>query len=205
MFRNDIDDLAKLYLNEPEPMVAIRNSCPDNLKKMQMSYSDCRILSLLLQMIAANRVLELGTLVGCSAAWIAKSLCGDNPKVITIEKSQKHYQIAQRNIQNAKLDHIVTCIHSDGLTALKEYSHTNLFDAIFIDAKKIEYIDYLNLAKKCVRSGGLIIADNTLMMSETMLEISNVIRNFHHLIENDSELVQATLPTISGMTIAMKI
>lgn len=202
MYRNNIG--YRSYKDEPDHIRKIRQSCPDNLKKMQMSYDECRILSLLLKMIKAERVLELGTLVGCSTAWIANSLSGHNPKVVSIEKSQNNYQLAVDNIKSAGLDNIVELINCDALEALKSYIGKPLFDAVFIDAKKVEYKKYLDLTKQIVRPGGLIIADNTLMIENTSDAISNAIIGFNQSVEDDQELESAMLPTVAGMTVMIR-
>jgi predicted O-methyltransferase YrrM len=205
MFREDITDdyITNIYSNEPQDIKVIRESCPEGLKRMQMHYNECRILSLCLKSIKANKVLELGTLVGCSTAWIAKSLSGDRPFVISIEKSLQHYEIAKKNIDQYILKERIQLVYGECLDFLK--STEIIFDAIFIDAKKTEYPEYLREAKRCLRSGGLIIADNTLMIDYKQIpEISNAINEFNYLIENDTELTSALIPTRSGMTIAIK-
>jgi caffeoyl-CoA O-methyltransferase len=203
-FRSDSIVSNEFYLPEPKYISAIRDSCPDHLKKMQMSYDECRILSLLLKMIMAENVLELGTLIGCSTAWIAHSLSGNNPKVISIEKSLNNYNIAKENIASARLNNIVELVNCDAIEFLEKYRSKRLFDAIFIDARKVDYSKYLKLAKQYVRAGGLIIADNTLMLYDVPQEIATEIRKFNVLVENDSELVSVILPTTSGMTVIMK-
>ena len=168
-----------------------------------MHYNECRILSVFLKSIRANKVLELGTLVGCSTAWIAQSLSGDMPLVISVEKSLKHYEIAKKNINQYHLKERIQLVHRESLDFLKSTEIT--FDAIFIDAKKIEYPRYLREAKRCLRSGGLIIADNTLMIEQKQMpEISNAMNEFNYLVESDKELTSAIIPTKSGLTLAIK-
>ena len=204
MFRDKKNCENSYYLPEPEPFRTIRESCPYNLKKMQMSYDECRILTVMLKMIKAEKVLELGTLVGCSTAWIAHSLCGNQPLVVSVEKSINHYNMAKANIEAAGLDKIVYLINSDAINVLESYVGQAQFDAIFIDAKKIEYGRYLSLAKNCVRSGGLIIADNTLMAEAELGEIATEIRKFNHMVENDPDLMSVILPTVAGMTVMIR-
>lgn len=202
MFRNSTDKtyLEQLYKPEPIHIKKIRESCPENLKKMQMSYPECRVLSFLLGVIKANKVLELGTLVGCSAAWIAESLSGDNPLVVTVEKSLDNYEIAKKNLSTNKR---VKLVHGDALEFF--WSCTEMFDAIFIDAKKREYKAYLELSKKHLREGGMLIADNTLMIDyEAIPEISEAVHEFNSLIESDNDLTSVIIPTVSGLTVAIK-
>jgi predicted O-methyltransferase YrrM len=194
------DYIESLYQSEPEHIKKIRESCPEKLRKMQMSFPECKILSFFLKIINANKVLELGTLVGCSATWIADSLFGDNPIVITVEKSLKNYEIAMRNLSTNTR---IKLVHADALEFLK--SCPDVFDAIFIDAKKTEYKDYLKLAKSCLRDGGMLIIDNSLMIDyDTMPEISSAIHEFNTLIESDRDLTSVIIPTTSGFTVAIK-
>ena len=184
----------------------IRLTCPIHLQKIQLSHSECRILKLFLRMINANKVLELGTLVGCSTAWIATSLVGDNPLVVSVEKSKLHYEIARRNMLKHKLDHMVELVDDDALSFLEKYSvgDDKLFDSIFIDAKKTDYPEYLKLSKKILRSGGLIIADNTAMVKSPNKDIANALRLFEQMLAEDTDLTSGFIPTISGMTVAIK-
>ncbi len=203
MFRDTEDYIEVLYNDEPDEIKIIRESCPEGLKKMQMSYNECRILSVLLQSIKANKVLELGTLVGCSTAWIAQSLSGESPIVISVEKSIKHYEFAKNNINQFYLKDRIKLIYGECLDFLK--STEMIFDAIFIDAKKTEYPQYLREAKNRLNPGGLIIADNTLMVNhEQMPEISDAINEFNNLIKSDKEFTSVIIPTKSGMTVAIK-
>ncbi len=225
--------ITKLYAQETQHMQNIASSCPAKLKHMQLSPMEGKIIQTLLCMINANKVLELGTLVGYSAAWIAGGLSGSNPIVISVEKSLAHYEIARKNITNAKLDEVVHIINSDAIHILKYYAGDDivqpldmtlnyygpktLFDAIFIDAKKSDYIDYLPYVKKCLRPGGIIIADNTLLF-DTVYEYSTTdeikdkklaqiwqsIHGFNAVIALDRELISIMLPTSEGLTIAMK-
>ncbi len=204
MFRDYKVAINNYYLPEPDYIKIIRDSCPGSLKKMQMSHEECRIMSFFLRMIRAERVLELGTLVGCSTAWIAHSLSGTQSQVVSVEKSVNNYNLASVNIEAAGLEKIVDLINNDAITVLESYMGKPQFDAVFIDAKKVEYCRYLELAKSCVRSGGLIIADNTLMINESIPEISTMIREFNLLVENDHDLISVILPTVAGMTIMIK-
>ena len=69
-----------------------------------------------------------------------------------------------------------------------------IFDAIFIDAKKTEYPHYLREAKDRLSSGGLIIADNTLMIDyERIPEISDAINEFNNLIKSDKEFTSVII------------
>lgn len=206
MFRNDIDYLSNLYSKEPQEILNIRQSCPQHLQKMQLHYSECRILSVILKIAQVNKVLELGTLVGCSTAWIARSLSGDDPLVVSVEKSENNYSIAKKNIDNLEYSHRIQLLHANALNVLQEYSVSQnfLFDAIFIDAKKVEYVQYLELSKQCLKRGGIIISDNTLMIHESIPEISEAIKKFNAIVENDTDFTSAVIPTFSGMTIMMK-
>ncbi len=201
MYRDNLDSHSPY---EPEYIQKIRQSCPEKLKKMQMSYEECKILSFFLKLIDANKVLELGTLIGCSTAWIAHSLSGENSKVISVEKSLNNYKIAVDNMKSAGLNSVVELINGDAIEVLESYIGKTEFDAIFIDAKKIEYSSYLSLAKICVRSGGIIIADNTFMMDKTSPDISDAILNFNKSVENDLDLDSVLIPTTAGMTVMVR-
>lgn len=206
MFRDpdETSYLETLYGDEPHEIRKIRESCPKGLRKMQMSHSECRILSFFLKVIKANKVLELGTLVGCSTAWIATSLSGNSPLVVSVEKSLNNYNLAKKNLDGFYLKERIELLLDDA----KEFLTTckTQFDAIFIDAKKLEYKEYLPLSKKRLRSSGFLIADNTLMLdNDRMPELSKAIHDFNLIVEADPELNSIIIPTGAGMTIATKV
>ena len=120
-----------------------------------------KFLELLIRATGAQRVLEIGTLGAYSTIWMARAV-GENGKVLTLELDRHHAEVAQRNLEGARLaDRVDLRIGpaSESLAALVAEKSAP-FDFIFIDADKAGYPDYLQWSLKLSRPGTLIIADN---------------------------------------------
>ncbi len=120
-----------------------------------------KLLHLFARMIGARRILEIGTLGGYSTIWMARAL-PDGGRLITLEYSAKHAEIARMNIERAGLAEIVEIRVGAALETLPKI-HAEMkepFDLIFIDADKANNAEYLRWAIKLSRPGTLIIVDN---------------------------------------------
>ncbi|MGH7476067.1 MAG: O-methyltransferase [Longimicrobiales bacterium] len=131
------------------------------LPEISVSAEVGRLLQVLLHAVAARRVLEIGTLGGYSAIWMARAL-PDPGSLLTLEIDADRARLARTNIVDAGLASRVEVVHGDAHEALSRLDRAQPFDACFIDAEKTGYTDYLEQALELVRPGGLIIADNVL-------------------------------------------
>jgi predicted O-methyltransferase YrrM len=192
--------LEELSGAEPDFIKIVRNSCPDHLKKMQLSVSEAKLIVTLAKFLKPQKILELGTLVGTSTLWLA-SLLKEKGQIITVEKSYNNYLIAKENLEAFK--DRVKILHKPALEALEEFQG-EFFDLIFIDAKKSEYVSYWPLVKKIIRKEGLVLIDNSLMFDKGK-EIAESIKNFNLLVAEDLDFAATIIPTTSGITYAIKL
>ena len=122
-----------------------------------------KLLGMLVRLTGARRVLEIGTLGGYSAAWMARALPSDG-RVVTLEKSTKHAAFARTFLERAGVGDKVEIMLGaalDTLPSLLERGDPQ-FDMVFIDADKAAYPAYLDWSLRLVRSGGVIVGDNVL-------------------------------------------
>ncbi|MFG3052471.1 O-methyltransferase [Kitasatospora sp. NPDC048239] len=120
-----------------------------------------KLLHLLALTQGARRILEVGTLGGYSAIWLARALPADG-ELITLEIDPTHAGVARGNLARAGLDKIAEVRlgrAADSLAALVE-SGAEPFDLVFIDADKPSNPEYFTWALKLTRPGSLIIVDN---------------------------------------------
>ena len=118
-------------------------------------------LNLLLSLVQPNRILEIGTAVGYSAAYFAVKSGG---QVVTIEKDPDMFQTACANMTRLGLDGQVRLMEGDGeeaCLALQEAGE-GPFDLIFIDAAKSHYKRFLDASMKLSHPGTVIVSDNVL-------------------------------------------
>jgi predicted O-methyltransferase YrrM len=119
------------------------------------------MLNLLARAQGARRILEIGTLGGYSAIWLARALPPDG-HLITLEADTRHAEVARENLALAglaDLTEVRVCRAQETLPHLVT-SGAGPFDLIFIDADKAGYPDYLRWSLELARPGTVIIADN---------------------------------------------
>ncbi|MEM1552569.1 MAG: class I SAM-dependent methyltransferase [Candidatus Bathyarchaeia archaeon] len=116
-----------------------------------------KILVEVIREIKPKRVLEIGTLVGYSAILMGKELSSD-AHLITIEKDANSAKIARENIRKAEIPPTVEVIVGDALEIIPKLE--GMFDLVFIDAEKSEYLNYLQLIENKLHKGSVVIVDN---------------------------------------------
>ncbi|SDH76268.1 O-methyltransferase [Desulfosporosinus hippei] len=117
-------------------------------------------LNLLIHMSKSQAVLEVGTAIGYSTIWLARAAKETGGHVTTIDMNKDRLFRAQEYIKRAELSNHVTTLEGDARKVLK--SLDSIFDFIFIDAAKGEYLEYLNLICPLIAPGGLLVVDNVL-------------------------------------------
>ncbi|KAJ6545435.1 O-methyltransferase [Mycena capillaripes] len=125
-----------------------------------LSPAQGKFLQLLLLSIGAKRVLEVGSLGGYSAIWMARALPADG-QVVTLELEPLHAQVMEENLKNAGLSskvQVIVCPAHASMQAMP--TDQAPFDLVFIDADKKNNTNYFVEAKRLVRKGGINIVDN---------------------------------------------
>ncbi|MER8101945.1 O-methyltransferase [Kitasatospora sp. NPDC094016] len=131
------------------------------LPKIAVAPNQGKLLHLLALTQGARRILEVGTLGGYSAIWLARALPADGA-LLTLEIDPKHAEVAQGNIARAGLEKVAEVRlgrAADSLAALVEQG-VEPFDLVFIDADKPSNPEYFRRALQLTRPGSLIIVDN---------------------------------------------
>ncbi len=157
---NKLEDIKKNAIENHVPILQ-----DDSLK----------LIEIILHMTKPKKILEIGTAVGYSASIFSKYLEVDenNRKesyIKTIERNEKRYKEATKNISTLKLDEYIFPVFADATEYLTSLKEDNTYDVIFIDAAKGQYLVFLNEAKRLVKPGGVIIADNVLFKGRVLGE-----------------------------------
>lgn len=120
-----------------------------------------KMLQILAKAAGARNILEIGTLAAYSTIWLARAL-PPGGRLITLEISSKHAEVARANIARAGLEQLVELRLGPALESLARLAKENRgpFDMVFIDADKEAYTEYLEWSLKLSRRGTLIVADN---------------------------------------------
>ncbi len=153
-------------------------------------------------------ILEIGTAIGYSS--ICMALVNDKINIVSIEKDEKRYLQAIKNIKKFFLEDKITLIYSDALDVKLEQK----FDLIFIDAAKSKYIDFFNHCKKQLKDNGTIITDNISFhdLIESKEEIKNKnlrklvdkIKNYIDFLKNNNEFITEFINVGDGLAITRK-
>lgn len=132
-----------------------------------------KILVDIIRELRPKRILEVGTLIGYSAVLMGKEL-GDDAHLTTIEIHADEARMARENIEKAQISPKVDVIVGDAKKVLPKLS--GKFDAVFIDAEKTEYIEYLRLIEKRLHKGSVVVADNAGIFANEMRDYLDYVR-----------------------------
>ena len=151
----------QLSLSDAVLEAALAANRAAELPAIDVAPNQGKLLHLFARMIGARRILEIGTLGGYSTIWMARAL-PEGGRLITLEYSAKHAEVARGNIARAGLSEMVEIRIGAALETLPKIQAEmkEPFDLIFIDADKANNAEYLRWAIKLSRPGTLIIVDN---------------------------------------------
>ncbi len=127
------------------------------LPSISVAANQGRLLNLLASLVGARRILEIGTLGGYSAIWMARALPVDG-RLLSLEIDPKHAEVARANLALAGLADRVEVRLGKAIDLLPAVSGP--FDLVFIDADKPSNPDYFTWAMRLVRPGSVIVVDN---------------------------------------------
>ncbi|MEU7425278.1 O-methyltransferase [Streptomyces sp. NPDC040750] len=160
---DDVDDyfITQLSPDDEALRAALRESEAAGLPPIGVTAAQGKFLQLLAQVQGARTILEIGTLAGYSTIWLARALPEDG-RLISLEYSAKHAEVATRNIARAGLERIAEVRVGPALESLPKLADENPapFDLVFIDADKANNGHYVEWALRLTRAGSLIVVDN---------------------------------------------
>jgi predicted O-methyltransferase YrrM len=132
-----------------------------------------KILAEAIREVKPKHVLEVGTLIGYSAILIGKELDAD-AQITTIEIHADEAKEAEENIRRAEIPPKVHVIVGDAIEVIPKLK--DCFDAVFIDAEKTEYREYLRLMEDKLHKGTIVVADNAGIFADQMRDYLDYIR-----------------------------
>lgn len=140
---------------------ALSSSRAAGLPEIAVSPLQGRLLQVLARGVSATRVLEIGTLGGYSAIWLARALPAGG-RLVTLEIDPRHAAVASENLRRAGVAELVEVIVGPALQTLPrlEAEGAGPFDLVFIDADKPSIPAYFEGALRLSRPGSLIVVDN---------------------------------------------
>ncbi|MDP9467894.1 MAG: class I SAM-dependent methyltransferase [Chloroflexota bacterium] len=202
--------LEQVGVREPEVLRRLREETammPE--ARMQIAVEEGALLSLLVQLLSAQRILEVGTFTGYSSTAMGLALPAGG-RIVCCDISKEYTDVARRGWSEAGIaDRVELRLGPaiDTLDALLEEGSAGTFDLAFIDADKGNYAGYYERALRLVRSGGLIAIDNVLWSGRVADpadtdEETVAIRNLNAAIATDQRVDVAMIPIADGVTLA---
>ena len=204
--------LLSVSLRESEVAKALREET-DTLEyaRMQISADQAQFMALLIKLLNARNVIEVGTFTGYSALSMAQAL-PESGKLIACDISEEWTAIAKRYWQRANLDNKIDLHLAPALDTLNQLiteKQENHFDFAFIDADKENLKAYYQACFQLVRPGGVIAIDNVLW-GGSVIDADNheqstiAIREFNDFINRDERVEISLVPIGDGLTLALK-
>lgn len=157
----------------------------------------------------ALRILEIGTAIGYSAISL-HVLTGS--EVWSIERDRSAYDIATKNVENARLTQNIHLIFGDALTI--DISDLATFDIIFIDAAKAQYQKFFERFAPHLSHNGVIITDNLSFhgivdspldhWTHNQMSIAKKIKGFVTWLQNNQEFQTEFHAVGDGMSVSRR-
>ena len=199
--------IESLFAPEDSILATLREEADrTGLPPIAVSADEGRLLQVLLTAIGARNVLEIGTLGGYSAIWMARALPPDG-RLVSLEIEPAHAEFARRHIARAGLADRVEVRVGRALELLPALDGER-FDAVFIDADKQPLATYYEWALRLLRRGGLVIADNALwggkVFDDRVQDDRTVaIRELNRRMAADPRVTSIVVPTHDGVAIGV--
>ena len=204
-----IENLSK-GLHPIQKEIILYNESLGDIKRMQISISQCQFLELIIKVSNTKQILEIGTFTGLSTLSMSLALPEDG-QIIALDKNVETNKTASDFFKKAKQEKKIKTIIKPALESLADVKKENkFFDLVFIDADKDNYREYYDRSLDLIKKEGLIIIDNVLWHGEVADDknndkFTNIIRNFNEYVKNDKKVDQIIMPIGDGLTVCRKL
>ena len=208
------DSLEKYIIDHSETLSDVQkeiiqyNISLGDQQRLQISISQAQFLQTLIKVSNVKKILEIGSFTGFSALSMAMVLPADGI-LISLDKHPEFSNKAKYFYDKAKEKRIKQII-KPAKESLKELKvKKKLFDLIFIDADKENYLNYYESCMNLIDKKGLIVIDNVLWHGEVADnanndKFTNILRDFNIHVKQDKRITKNIVPIGDGLTICIK-
>ena len=208
------DNLENYIINHSENLTDVQkdivnyNISLGDQQRLQISISQAQFLQTLIKVSGVKKILEIGSFTGFSALSMALVLPPDGT-LTSLDKNSEFSNKAKSFYEKANEKRIKQII-KPAIESLKELKNSSqIFDLIFIDADKENYLNYYDTSIELINTNGLIIIDNVLWHGEVADntkndKFTNIIRDFNKYVKEDNRVIKNIIPIGDGLTICIK-
>ena len=199
-----------LELTEVQKEIIAYNNSLGDLRRMQVSISQCHFLHLIVKISFAKKILGIGTFTGLSGLTMSLSLPNDG-ELVTLDKNIERNKIATNFFKKAKQESKIKTLIGPALESINNLKkNQKKFDIVFIDADKENYKNYYNQSLDLIEKNGLIIVDNVLWHGEEVDvfnqdKLTTIIREFNSYINKDKRTENLIIPVGDGLAVCRKL
>ena len=193
---------------EPEILKKLRKETFQKTTQPHMisGYQQGRLLTIISKIIQPEKILEIGTFTGYATLCLAEGL-KENGKITTLDVNEDLAYLPKKYFEESTFSHQIDFKLQDAKEFLKETEE--VFDLVFIDADKENYVEYFNLIKSKTKSGSVILFDNVLWYGKILEEnpkqkSTQKIKELNELIAKDEDFENLILPLRDGVNFLRK-
>ena len=207
-----LEYLRQNSVREPDVLQELREETQKlSNSGMQISPEQGQLMAMLVKLVNARKIVEIGTFTGYSSTVMALAMPEDS-QLIAFDISEEYTRTARRFWKKAGVDQRVKLVLGNAKESLKDFLQTGeqeSVDLAFIDADKSSYAEYYECCLKLIRPGGLILVDNVLWSGQ-VADASNhdkdteALRIFNVALSSDQRVDLCMVPIGDGLTIARK-
>ena len=210
---NQIEDYINnhsLKLHPVQNEIIKYNEDLGEIKKMQISVSQCHFLHLIIKILNPKNILEIGTFTGLSTLTMALAIKEDS-FITALDKNEETSKIAKNFFYKANVGDKIKILVNNANASLEQIIEAKkYFDLIFIDADKENYINYFQKSLSIINKSGVIIIDNVLWYgdvadSNKKDRLTVKIREFNSFVKKNKIVESLILPIGDGLSVCRKL
>lgn len=207
----EIEEYASRFTSaEPELLSLLNRDTQAHIlmPRMLSGHLQGRFLSLISRLINPKLILEIGTYTGYSALCLAEGLADDG-RIYTIDINEELETMATSYFKKAGKEKQISMHIGNALEIIPALQGD--FDMVFIDADKVNYVNYFNLVIDRVRKGGIIIADNVLWSGHVLKKKDDMdeetlgLVKYAETVNADPRVMNILLPVRDGLMMSVKL
>lgn len=193
---------------EPEILRRLRRETFQKTTQPHMisGYLQGRLLAILAKMMTPKNILEIGTFTGYATLCLAEGLATEG-KITTLDINEELAYLPKKYFQESDYSGQIDFQLKDAKLFLNETEE--VFDFVFIDADKENYVEYFNLIKPRIKSGAVILFDNVLWYGKVLEEnpkqkSTQIIKELNEMASKDEDFENLILPLRDGLHLIRK-